>query len=146
MSLLTNPLYKTWSSEWLVAFEEQGLKVFDCDHSKNYAKTVIHRSRPDLSLEATLVEQQEEFDQDADMADGQIVSSISILTRKRKEERHNKEGETKGKLFKYRHNTKFQPFVFSDSLVNGTEVEVSDMELWALIHLLKILKSKVIVV
>ncbi|CAA7039793.1 unnamed protein product [Microthlaspi erraticum] len=118
--------------EWLVSLEEQGLRVFDCDHSKNYAKTVIHRSRPDLSLEATLVEQQEEFDQDADMADDQVVSSISILssgTRKRKEERLDKEGETKGKLFKYRHNTKFQPFVFSDGLVNGTEVEVSDMEL-----------------
>ncbi|XP_010491926.1 PREDICTED: uncharacterized protein LOC104769414 [Camelina sativa] len=122
--------------EWLVTLEEQGLRVFDCDHSKKYAKTVIHMSRPDLSLGATLQKQQEEFDQDADMADGNIVSSISILssnTRKRKEERHN-EGETKVKLFKHRHSniqekSKCQPFVFSDSLVNGTEVEVSDMEL-----------------
>ncbi|XP_010453229.1 PREDICTED: uncharacterized protein LOC104735190 [Camelina sativa] len=121
---------------WLVSLEEQGLRVFDCDHSKKYAKTVIHKSRPDLSLGATLQKQQEEFDQDADMADGHIVSSISILssnTRKRKEERHN-EGETKVKLFKHRHSniqekSKCQPFVFSDSLVNGTEVEVSDMEL-----------------
>ncbi|XP_019084729.1 PREDICTED: uncharacterized protein LOC104705445 [Camelina sativa] len=122
--------------EWLVTLEEQGLRVFDCDHSKKYAKTVIHMSRPDLSLGATLQKQQEEFDQDADMADGNTVSSISILssnTRKRKEERHN-EGETKVKLFKHRHSniqekSKCQPFVFSDSLVNGTEVEVSDMEL-----------------
>ncbi|CAA7024076.1 unnamed protein product [Microthlaspi erraticum] len=30
---------------------------------------------------------------------------------------------------KYRYNPRFQPFFFSDSLVNGTEVEVSDMEL-----------------
>ncbi|KAG7550350.1 hypothetical protein ISN45_Aa06g011420 [Arabidopsis thaliana x Arabidopsis arenosa] len=123
--------------EWLVSLEEQGLRVFNCDHSKNYARTVIHRLRPDLSLGATLLKQQEEFDQDADMADDYTVSSISILssnTRKRKEERHNKEGETKVKLFKHRHsnlqeNSKFQPFVFSDGLVKGTEVEVSDMEL-----------------
>ncbi|EOA20465.1 hypothetical protein CARUB_v10000778mg [Capsella rubella] len=123
--------------EWLVSVEEQGLKVFDCDHSKKYAKTVIHMSRPDLSLGATLQKKQEEFDQDEDMADGHIVSSISILsrnTRKRKEESHNKEEETKMKLFKHRHSniqekSKCQPFVFSDSLVNGTEVEVSDMEL-----------------
>ncbi|ESQ41144.1 hypothetical protein EUTSA_v10013348mg [Eutrema salsugineum] len=118
--------------EWLVFFEEQGLRVFDCDHSKNYAKTVIHRSRPDLSLKADIAD-----DQDAEMADDHIVSSISNLsssTRKRKEERHNKEGETRVKLFKHRHinlqgNSNFQPFVFSDRLVNGTEVEVSDMEL-----------------
>ncbi|KAF8115903.1 hypothetical protein N665_0025s0346 [Sinapis alba] len=126
--------------EWLVSLEAQGVKVFDCGHSKNYAKTVIHWSRPDLSLEATLLKQQEEVDQDADMADDQIVSSISInssssSTRKRKEEWHDKEGETKMKIFKHRHN-KFQeksrlqqPFVFSDRLVNGTEVGVSDMEL-----------------
>lgn len=136
MSLLTNqPLYKT--SEWLVSLEDQGVRVFDCDHSKNYAKAVIHRSRSDFSLEATLLKQQEEFGQDADMADDHIASSISILrsssTRKRKEARHN-EGETKVKFFKRRHgnlqeNSKFQPFVFSGSLVNGTEVEVSDMEL-----------------
>lgn len=111
--------------------------MFNCDHSKNYAKSVIHRSRPDLSIGTTLQKQEEEFDQDTDMADEQNVSSISILsrnTRKRKEERHNKEGETKVKLFKHRHsnlqeNSKFQPFVFSGSLVNGSEVEVSDMEL-----------------
>ncbi|KAG7554961.1 hypothetical protein ISN44_As11g011580 [Arabidopsis suecica] len=123
--------------EWLVSLEEQGLRVFNCDHSKNYARIVIQRSRPDLSLGATLLKQQEEFDHDADMADDYTVSSISILssnTRKRKEERHNKEGETKVKLFKHRHsnlqeNSKFQPFVFSDGLVKGTEVEVSDMEL-----------------
>ncbi|KFK25436.1 hypothetical protein AALP_AA8G115000 [Arabis alpina] len=121
--------------EWLVTLEEQGIKVFNCDHSKNYAKTVIHRSRADFCLEA---KQQEDFDQDADMADDQIVSSISIFrssgTRKRKEARHNKGGETKVKLFKRIHgnvqdNSKFRPFAFSDSLVNGTEVEVSDMEL-----------------
>ncbi|CAB87696.1 putative protein [Arabidopsis thaliana] len=123
--------------EWLVSLEEQGPRVFNCDHSKNYAKSVIHRSRPDLSIGTTLQKQEEEFDQDTDMADEQNVSSISILsrnTRKRKEERHNKEGETKVKLFKHRHsnlqeNSKFQPFVFSGSLVNGSEVEVSDMEL-----------------
>lgn len=111
--------------------------MFDCDHSKKYAKTVIHMSRPDLSLGATFLKQQEEFDQDIDMADEHAVSSISTIsssTRKRKEERHYKEGETKVKLSKYRHSniqekSKFQPFVFSDSLVNGTEVEVSDMEL-----------------
>lgn len=124
--------------EWLVSLEEQGLKVFDCDYSKNYAKTVIHWSRADLSLEATLLKQQEEVGQDADMDDDQIVSSISInsssSTRKRKEERPDKEGETKTKLFKHRHNnfqekSRLQPFVFSDRLVNGTEVGVSDMEL-----------------
>ncbi|VVB14162.1 unnamed protein product [Arabis nemorensis] len=124
--------------EWLVSLEDQGVRVFDCDHSKNYAKAVIHRSRSDFSLEATLLKQQEEFGQDADMADDHIASSISILrsssTRKRKEARHNKEGETKVKFFKRRHgnlqeNSIFQPFVFAGSLVNGTEVEVSDMEL-----------------
>lgn len=111
--------------------------MFNCDHSKNYARTVNQRSRPDLSLGATLLKQQEEFDHDADMADDYTASSFSILssnTRKRKEERDNKEGETKVKLFKHRHsnhqeNSKFQPFVFSDGLVKGTEVEVSDMEL-----------------
>ncbi|CAN8256600.1 unnamed protein product [Cochlearia groenlandica] len=117
--------------EWLVSLEEQGLKVFDCDYSKNYAKTVVHRSRPSL--------RQEECDQDAYMADGNIVSSISILsrsTRKRKEEKHHKECEMKVKLFKHSHNNNFQensskflPFVFSNSLVNGTEIEVSDMEI-----------------
>ncbi|CAH2072996.1 unnamed protein product [Thlaspi arvense] len=119
--------------EWLVSLEEQGLGVFDCDHSKSYAKTVIRRSRPDLNLEAHIA-----GDQDADMADDHIVSSIPVLsssTRKRKDGRRNKEGKTKVKLFKHRHNnnlqenSKFQPFLFSDSLVNGTEVEVSDMEL-----------------
>lgn len=98
---------------------------------------MIHRSGPDLRLRATLLKQREEFDQDADMADEHIVSSISFLstrTRKRKEEMHDLEGETKVKLFKHRHsnlqeNPKFQHFVFSDKLVNGTEVEVSDMEL-----------------
>ncbi|KAF2535797.1 hypothetical protein F2Q68_00022907 [Brassica cretica] len=72
------------------------------------------------------------------MADHLIVSSISISssssTRKRKEERLDKEGETKTKLFKLRHNnfqekSRLQPFVFSDRLVNGTEVGVSDMDL-----------------
>ncbi|CAN6865554.1 unnamed protein product [Brassica oleracea] len=124
--------------EWLLSLEEQGLRVFDCDHSKNYAKTVVHWSRPDLSLEATLLKQQDGVDQDAEMADHLIVSSISISsgssTRKRKEERLDKEGETKTKLFKLRHNnfqekSRLQPFVFSDRLVNGTEVGVSDMEL-----------------
>ncbi|XP_013609319.1 PREDICTED: uncharacterized protein LOC106316007 isoform X2 [Brassica oleracea var. oleracea] len=121
--------------EWLLSLEEQGLRVFDCDHSKNYAKTVVHWSRPDLSLEATLLKQQDGVDQDAEMADHLIVSSISITsgssTRKRKDD---KEGETKTKLFKLRHNnfqekSRLQPFVFSDRLVNGTEVGVSDMEL-----------------
>ncbi|KAL0736077.1 hypothetical protein Bca4012_012287 [Brassica carinata] len=124
---------------WLVSLEEQGLKVFDCDYSKNYAKTVIYWSRPDLSVEATLMKQQEEIDQDADMADDHIVSSISInsssnSTRKRKEGRPDQEGETKMKIFKHRHNkfeekSRLHPFLFSDRLVNGTEVGVSDMEL-----------------
>lgn len=147
MSVLTNPLCKIWFPEWLLSLEEQGLRVFDCDHSKNYAKTVVHWSRPDLSLEATLLKQQDGVDQDAEMADHLIVSSISISsgssTRKRKEERLDKEGETKTKLFKLRHNnfqekSRLQPFVFSDRLVNGTEVGVSDMELWVLNHHLKI--------
>ncbi|CAH8281579.1 unnamed protein product [Eruca vesicaria subsp. sativa] len=119
--------------EWLVSLEELEVKVFDCEDSKNYAKTVIHWSRSDLSLEATLMKQQEEVDQDANMGDDhQIVSSIS---RKRKEERPDQEGgETKMKLFKHRHNnfqqeSRLQPFVFSDRLVNGKEVGVSDMEL-----------------
>lgn len=99
---------------------------------------MVHWSRPDLSLEATLLKQQDGVDQDAEMADHLIVSSISITsgssTRKRKEERLDKEGETKTKLFKLRHNnfqekSRLQPFVFSDRLVNGTEVGVSDMEL-----------------
>ena len=118
--------------EWLLSLEEQGVRVFDCDHSKNYAKTVVHWSRPDVTLK-----QQVGVDQDADMADDHIVSSISVIsssTRKRKEERPDKEGETKTKLFKHRHNnfqekSRLQPFVFSDRLVNGTEVGVSDMEL-----------------
>ncbi|WZZ22582.1 hypothetical protein YC2023_123969 [Brassica napus] len=118
--------------EWLLSLEEQGVRVFDCDHSKNYAKTVVHWSRPDVTLK-----QQVGVDQDADMADDHIVSSISVIsssTRKRKEERPDKEGETKTKLFKHRHNnfqekSRLQPFVFSDRLVNATEVGVSDMEL-----------------
>ena len=142
MSVLTNPLCKIWFPEWLLSLEEQGLRVFDCDHSKNYAKTVVHWSRPDVTLEATLLmKQQVGVHQDAEMADHLIVSSISISsgssTRKRKEERLDKEGETKTKLFKLRHNnfqekSRLQPFVFSDRLVNGTEVGVSDMELWVL--------------
>ncbi|KAL0741504.1 hypothetical protein Bca4012_083017 [Brassica carinata] len=71
--------------ERLVSLDEQGLKVFGCDHSKNYAKTVIHWSITDLSLDVTLLKQQEEVDQDAYMADdhrniSQSRSHLSQLT------------------------------------------------------------------
>ncbi|KAG2309896.1 hypothetical protein Bca52824_029644 [Brassica carinata] len=116
--------------ERLVSLDEQGLKVFGCDHSKNYAKTVIHWSITDLSLDVTLLKQQEE----KYISVSKSSISINNNTRKRKEERPDVEGETEMKLFKHRHNkfeekSRLQPFVFSDCLVNGTEVRVSDMKL-----------------